>query len=271
MDLKRKYKILILEDDPVWSEIIQKSLNQTDDFTVILATGSMTKALECVKTSLPDVAIVDLQLNDGGDGDGITFLSKIRSIGEHLPIQPYVLVTTNVTSRKTTKVLNNGLADYVFLKPLIKNDPNYIINYLRLMEDVFDCNMNPEMQAQSQSEKEELIRNRVTAELDLYYMKRTLLGYDFLVDAICMLINAPDDEKPLITKNIYPKVGEKYQKTRHVVEMAIERTIQGAFSKTAQSDLKRLYPPYIDFDRGAPTNKELITFIANKIKSEKIF
>ena len=267
MNPDRKYKVLILEDDEIWSSAMQMCFNESSDFKVILATNSCSKAIECVKISHPDVAIVDLQLNErGSEGDGFIFLTHINNPQEKIPVQPYKLAITNITSQKTLSWLNNGKTDNVIHKQMLIGNPEPILLHLRMMSDVFDCNLNKEMPIQCQYNKEDKIRNRVIAELDNYYIKQSNMGNDFLIDAICMVVDMP--HKPLMSKTIYPTIGRKYKKDRHSVEIAIERVIANAFAKTDQEDLKKLYPPFVDITRGAPANKEFIVYVANKIKAE---
>lgn len=264
MPLNRKYKVLILEDDLEWAGKIQTYINQSEDFKVVLTTNSANEAFMCVKTACPDAVIVDLQLGQG-EGDGLDFLKKIHD--EKLPVKPYVLVVTSVTSPKTLLKLNNGLADYVHVKNQIGHNPEQILNNLRLMSDIFECNKSGPYECQY--DKEKLIRARIIAELDNYYIKQSNIGREFLIDALCMAILS-DDMLKSISRNIYPIIGQKYETDKHSVEMAIGRIIQNAFSKTSVSDLRKIYPPYIDLVNGAPTNKEFITYITKKIKSENI-
>ena len=268
MGVNRRYKVLIVEDDETYASELQVCLNRTQDFGVIAVTDSADRAFEYIKTGLPDVIVVDLQLREG---DGLELMSRVRDPGEKLPMQPYILVTTNVTSNRTISKINNGLADFVYLKQMVGYSPEHILKHLRLMADEFDCNKEPAPQpSESPLEKEERIRSRVISELDNYYINHGTAAKDFLIEAICMVLALPENEKPLVTKRIFPAIGKKYSKDWHAVDMGITRLIQSAFTKTAEKDLERIYKPYVDIGRGAPSNKEFIIYIANKIREENL-
>jgi len=269
MSVGRRYKVLIVEDDPRYSEPLKDFLNQTEDFKVVQVTVSAEKALQLVKAHLPDVLIVDLLLTDG-DGDGMQLLQSIYDSKENLPIKPYILVTTNVGSEKTLARLNSGLADFIFSKKMNSYSPKFILGHLRTMALAFDCNtatVNQEII--SPIDKETLIRTRVESELNNYYIKPNNKSKDYLIDAICMIFEIPKDKNP-VYKEIFTKIGKRYNKQSNNVNMCIDNLIQRAFEKTDHDDLKRIYEPYLDLSRGAPTTSEFISYIANKIRRENV-
>lgn len=264
----RSYKVLIVEDDPIYAEPLQTCLNKAEDFTVIGVTDSAEKAYKLVKSGLPDAMIVDLQLEEG---DGLDLLTRIRDPKENLPVQPYILVVTTFNSDSTMLKLSGGLADFVYKKRMTGYKPEVVLNHLRIMSDQFYCNRKPEVQSiDSSLEKEALIRARVDRELDNYYINEGSDAKKYLTEIICEAILIPKYEKLEIGK-LYAKVGKMFSKTSHNIDVAISRLLNAAFLKTAQDDLERLYTPYVDIGRGAPKNKEFINFTANKIKKENLF
>lgn len=87
------------------------------------------------------------------------------------------------------------------------------------------------------------------------------LGYNYLIDAICMLLDKPK-------QNICADIGEKYGKTEASVERAMQNAINSAWKKTDIDELLKHYTAKIHSERGAPTIMEFICYYSIKIKNE---
>ena len=264
----KRYKVLIVEDDPKFSDPLKLRVQDDDMFEVLGVTDSSNEAYKLLKSGLPDVVIVDLQLTEG---DGYELLEKIRNPSESLPIQPYVLVTTLFSSDMTMRVLADGLADYVFKKQNESYSPETILKHLHTVSRQFNRNCNPEPQKiDSAIELENRLRTRITREIDLFSMNQGTLGKKYLIEIIYLALKLPK-HKDLQIVQLYADVGKIFQKEASAVDVAIRRLVDGAFLRTDPKDLEQLYPPYVDIGRGAPKNKEFVAFIIDKIKKENIY
>ena len=267
MDVDKRYKVLIVEDDIRYSEPLKMHLNQTEDFVTMAVTDSATEAFRLVKAGLPDAMIVDLQLREG---DGVQLLQQIFDTSHELPIRPYTLALTSVMSERMRGRLNSGLADFTFSKKMKGYHPELLVGHLRAMSLEFDRNtMAKPQEVYSALDKDTLIRTRVERELDHYYIKPGNEAKEYLIDAVCIVISMPRQEKPVL-KKIFAEVGKKYGKECYNVNIRISYLIHAAFIRTDETDLANAYRPYRDVHRGAPTNKEFIFYIADKIRSENI-
>ena len=265
MSHEKPYKILILEDDPRYSEPLKAQILQDDRFTLLGVTDSAEMAYKQIKTSLPDVVIVDLELSEG---DGIELLDCLQAAGESLPLMPYLLVTTAFASESIAARLSAGLADYMFRKQNQSYSPEKVLKHLHIMSSQFQRNKRPSAKLISSSmETEKLMRTRIESELEQYYMSQSTQAKDYLAECIYQVMNLSPFEKVEIGK-FYVSVGQVYKKESRNVDMAIRRLLSTAFLQTSPDDLERLYKPYVDIDRGAPRNKDFITYTANKIKKE---
>ena len=56
-------------------------------------------------------------------------------------------------------------------------------------------------------------------------------GYDYLITAVILLVEAPSRYKGRITKMLYPNIAEIYGSTTPRVERCIRHAIQSVFSK----------------------------------------
>ena len=267
MGSERRYKVLIVEDNPKYSKPLQTQINQDENFAVLGVTDSVKDAYKLIKTGLPDVVIVDLQL---AEGDGFDLLNQIRAGKESLPVWPYVLVTTQFDSEIVMEILCDGLVDYVFLKRNASYSPEAVLKHLHLASKHFYRNKKANAQSKDTAlEREEMVRGRIRQELNQYYLNQGSQGIDFLVELIYRVMQLPQTQKIQISQ-LYTDVGKLFHTTPNTIDMSIRRLLNGAFLKTATEDLERLYTPYVDIGRGAPRNKEFIIFVANKIRKENI-
>lgn len=90
-------KILIVEDDKAAVEAIKDAMSYTEDMQVVGTTDSATQGLKLVEAVKPHAIILDLELNEG---DGLNFLRNLSTL--MLDYKPFVLVTTNTTSKRST-------------------------------------------------------------------------------------------------------------------------------------------------------------------------
>ena len=105
----------------------------------------------------------------------------------------------------------------------------------------------------------------VTALLHDMGVPAHVKGYQYLRDAILMILN---DQQLLtaITKDLYPKIAEKYNTTPSRVERAIRHAIELAWDR-GNVDLMTEYFGYtINFERGKPTNAEFIAMVSDRIR-----
>ena len=267
MPERKPYKVLIVEDEAEIYEPLRDCISNAEDFEVLAVTDSSIKAYQLIKTGLPDVIILDLQLREG---DGFPLLQQIRDPKQPLAIRPYVLVLTKFDAKPIMAKLRRGLADYVLQKFNKRYDPNMILEHLDFMKDEFFRNLDPEMpQMDSELEIEQLIRKRIDSELDQYYIAQGNQGRLYLAEIIYRAIIVPPHEKFHIT-HVYAQLAKQYKTKPHNINMAIFRMLQTAFTKTASQDLERIYTPYVDIGRCAPKTNEFVSYTARKIRNERI-
>lgn len=117
------YKILVVEDDDDWTEIIGLWLKTSGYFQVRFA-SSGAQALKLLKTYTPDCITLDLQLSDQ---DGSMLCRRIRSLPDTAKVP--VIMLTNFAGEKAT-CLKAG-ADY-----FVGKNPNGL-EFLATLEALF--------------------------------------------------------------------------------------------------------------------------------------
>jgi DNA-binding response OmpR family regulator len=108
--------ILVVETDPLQRQIVAESLGLASEFTVSLAaTFSEADAMLDAVDARFDAIIIDL---DVPDGNGHSYLAKLRQQGQHMPI---IVVTSSGDEAEVVRVLDAGAVDYL-MKPLRLNE-----------------------------------------------------------------------------------------------------------------------------------------------------
>ena len=95
----RTYKILVVEDDPVYIKILSHILNEIDNNILVLQTNNGIEALEILKNEIPDLILTDW---DMPQMSGIEFCKKVQSIQEYKDI-PVIMCTGINTSSENLK------------------------------------------------------------------------------------------------------------------------------------------------------------------------
>ena len=111
-------KILIVEDDKAAVEAIKDAMSYTEDMQVVGTTDSATQGLKLVEAVKPHAIILDLELNEG---DGLNFLRNLSTL--MLDYKPFVLVTTNTTSKTVHDIVRNNGGDFIYTKNTLNYNP----------------------------------------------------------------------------------------------------------------------------------------------------
>lgn len=81
-----------------------------------------------------------------------------------------------------------------------------------------------------------------------------------------MLLYANDGVTSLVTKEIYPKIANKYQTTSSRVERAIRHAIEISWTRGDIKLMEDIFGNSVDFDRSRPTNSEFLSTLADRFK-----
>ena len=72
---RRPHRVLIVDDHPIVREGLRALISQQPDLEVCGEAEGVATALELVKTSAPDIAVIDISLKDG---DGLELIRQIK-------------------------------------------------------------------------------------------------------------------------------------------------------------------------------------------------
>ncbi len=112
----RTYKILVVEDDPVYLRILSHILIELDKKIKILQTDNGLNALEILKKEIPDLIITDW---DMPQMSGIEFCERIRANQDFKDIPVIMCTGINKSSENLKTAFESGVVDFV-RKPIDK-------------------------------------------------------------------------------------------------------------------------------------------------------
>lgn len=259
--MKEKLEILLVEDDSVACKDLISIIDETENMTLVGVTNNSAQALEYINDFLPDVIILDLELHQGY-GSGLNVLAEMKKTP--LSKTPYVLVTTNNSSRVTYDTARNLGADYIMSKHQINYSTQSVIDFLQILSSTLlsrrTTSRSENVLETPLSSQKRTVR-RITTELNQVGVNPKDVGYQYLVDAIQITMEQR-------TPNISKVIAQRYNKTEASVIRAMQTAIERAWKNSNIDDLFQHYTATINSEKGVPTTTEFVCYYANKLNSE---
>ncbi len=272
-------KILILEDDAEEREQFEQCTKDRKDASIIGCTADAEDALKIAQKENPDAIIIDLELHNGS-GNGLQFLSDLGKLPLKNP--PYLLVTTNNSSRTTHEAARALGADFILTKYEKDYSASYVVDFLKMMHTTIHAAAQskaestpvlPKITPSKESvrkDNEDYISVYDVPESDLMkFIREELIqigispkavGFQYLADAV--LIKLKDSNT-----NLYTILGPKYKKSDPSIERAMQYSINRAWRTGDPYELLTLYTARINSERGVPTIMEFVYFFVSKAQN----
>lgn len=257
-------KIMMVEDDPEVCEEYRLALMRRPNMSLVFHTGSEQQALSYMEEHKIDVLILDIELEEG---DGVSVLEGIR---ERNIEKPFIAVVTNTGSNATLSYMREHGADYVYYKLNTAYTP---IRILGIIEKVFPYHQysipmeeHPLVQRFNQQKKEALTRKYVEAELEEIGFKRKRVGFDYMVEAIMIIMKYKKDVPIHITNDIYPAIAAANNTSKESVERGIRGSIEAVWTGSDIRLLQSHYPFPYDEEQGRPTNLSFLKNMAKRLQ-----
>lgn len=251
--------ILIVEDDKLACDELSRCVEQYDDMKVVAVCNSSQDALEKARFHLPNVIILDLELHHGG-GNGLMFLDSL--LANPLPLDPFILVTTNNMSMVTLDQAKALGADFTLTKYEQGYCAQYVIDNIRMLRNaILRKNKTNRLNTISPASEEHLLKSCIQRHLDIIGIKAKAKGYNYLTDAIYLVITK---QEPHISRAL----AEKYKKSSTSIERAMQNAIKQAWTTNDTEVLYKNYTAVIRPEKGYPTMMEFIYYYATIIKRD---
>lgn len=259
----RPLYVLLIEDDQDTCLRFKAEIEEKEDITLIGITNNSYRALELIQEYTPDAIILDLELHQG-EGNGLELLEGLRNLS--LPHLPYILVTTNNSSSTTYQYAREHGTDFIMCKYQEGYSEKKAVEFLCMMSSIILTTQKKENPSHSSTpettfQKKQRLRRLISKELDYVGISQKAVGYQYLIDAILIVIDEP-------THNLTTIIAQKYHKTNASVERAMQNAINRAWNTMDINALLSHYTAAIRSSKGVPTITEFIYFYANKMKNE---
>jgi len=241
-------RILIADDDKLFTHVLEQYINSQEDFTVCGIVHDGIEAVKMIKSEQPDVVILDLIMPRL---DGMSVLEEIRDL-EMEKRTKFIIASAFSQEVIAQNAMDLGVI-YYFIKPF---DLNHLADRIR------DADMYSNEKFLVHASSLELDITRILHQMGV---PAHVKGYQYLRDGISF-VTKESNLMGAVTKELYPLIAEKYDTTASRVERAIRHAIELAWDR-GNVDLMNKYFGYtINIERGKPTNSEFIAMIADKLR-----
>lgn len=263
-----KIRVLIADNNRDLCAALAEHIELQSDMELAGVAYDGLEAVEQIRQTSPDVVILDITMPYL---DGIGVLEQMPPVeGGH---RPRVVVLTAFEQENMIQRLISLGADYYMVKPF---DMNTLFDRLRQF-----AGGAPPSAPQPRERMGEYVcttrspRERTPADIELEVTRifhemgipAHFRGYVYLREAIMMSVK---DVELLgnITKNLYPRIADKYKSTASGVESAIRHTIEVGWQRGNVEYMCSFFG-YGDISRARfPTTASFIAKVADKIRLE---
>ena len=278
-----RISVLIADDNIEFGSLIHEYMNQQGDIKVLGIANDGLQAVEMIKILTPDVVILDIIMPNL---DGIGVLERVSKM-QLKPKPIFIILSALNQDRMIKKAMSLG-ADYYIVKPfdldvlvsrirqiyndqgtkIYNNQRTKIYNDQRIKSSVCDSITKEEFSTHNNESvfPSKGLESDVAKLLKAMGISPHMSGYKYLREAIKLSLKGSGKMKNYVTKEIYPKVAEKFDTTPQKVERAIRNAIEYAWNGENPQGLEKLYGCQISFRRGRPTNSQFIAMVTDRLR-----
>jgi len=259
---QNKIKVLLADDNKDFCDVVAGHLNQQEDMSVISVAVDGIDAMNKIRDTRPDVAIIDGIMPRL---DGLGVLERLQKNDEEY--RPITIILSALSQDKVVqKALDLG-ASYYMVKPFDMDALTQRIRQLmQAQRPMLKTGTNfPAAQGLSTSYD---LETKVTNILHEIGVPAHIRGYHYMREAIIMSVNDMDVLN-YITKELYPSIAKKCNTTPSRVERAIRHAIEVAWNRGKVDAIDALFGYTVNNHKGKPTNSEFIALIADRLRLEQ--
>lgn len=245
-----KISILVADDNRELVNLLHEYLDQQSDFGVVGTVHDGAQVLDCIRSTQPDVLILDMVLPNL---DGMGILERLKREGGK---KPKIIMLTAFGHEQITRQAAQLGADYFIIKPF---DFTLLRDTIRRVCEQPAVVVSGSAVPLASSPVEEDYTAKVSRILLDIGIPPHVKGYQYVRESILMVLQ---DRSLLgaVTKRLYPQVAEHFGTTSIRVERAIRHSIELAWDEHQQQ-----FQRYGKWEGRKPPNSEFIASIAEKL------
>lgn len=251
--------VAIADDNERMVEILDSIVKKDNDIRIVGKANNGEDVYHMIKEKEPDVVLLDLIMPKL---DGLSVMEKINQ-DQTIKKHPKFIVISAIGQEGITEDAFNLGAHYYIMKPF---DNEMVLSRVRSIKNYSDPGKMKILPGiGTEEEYLENLENDVTDMIHEVGVPAHIKGYQYLRDAIIMVIKEPEMLNS-ITKILYPTIAKRNQTTPSRVERAIRHAIEVAWSRGNMEIINTLFSYTVSTGKGKPTNSEFIALIADKIR-----
>ena len=269
--MKNKITILLADDNLEFANNLKTCIEKQDDMEVIGIARDGIEAVEMIKNTNPDIALLDVIMPHL---DGLGVLEEINKVMIPSKLPLCIMISAVGQDKITQKAIALG-AQYYVVKPF---DIDVLIKRIREVKMYHNTQVKNNfivreakqsyIEIGNMPEKDENhLEALVTNIIHEVGVPAHIKGYQYLREAIMMVVNDIDVINQ-ITKQLYPEIAAKYSTTPSRVERAIRHAIEVAWGRGQTDTVESIFGYTVSAVKGKPTNSEFIAMIADKLRLE---
>ncbi|MBQ8507561.1 MAG: sporulation transcription factor Spo0A [Clostridia bacterium] len=245
-----KIRVMLADDNQSILRLLSDFFSKKNDIELVSAVSDGTEIADALRLHSPDILVMDIIMPRK---DGFMALEEISRMEEGK--RPRVIVLTGLSRDDfIMRAIRLG-ASYYMVKPFDMD-----LLYSRIVEIAGEGRSMPQPEPAVESADEQITNLFLTLGIPAH-----IKGYSYLREAVHMVL---DDRTLLsrITKELYPGVARRFDTSASKVERAMRHAIEVAWSRGRLDTVNKMYGCKLFDAMDKPTNGELISCIAEKIK-----
>ena len=248
-----KIKVLMIDDNVELVSMIKEYFNEHAKIEVVKEAYDGEEGIEIIRNHQNeyDVIILDLIMPRK---DGLAVLEVMKKE----EIDKKVIVLTSYSASEVVRRISEYGVNYFILKPFELSDLE------RRIEEIVNVTSYGNTSI-------DLYRNSliisITKILHELGIPSHIKGYQYIREGIAILYERPEVIGG-ITKELYPRIAEKFETTVSRVERAIRHAIEVSWNRGDWDLMEDIFGHSVDIDKAKPTNSEFIVTIADKLRLE---
>ena len=257
-------KILIADNNVGLCETLNAFLGRQEGMQVVGIAHDGEETLQLIEEREPDVVLLDITMPHL---DGLGVMERLSQL--NLAKRPKIIVLTAFGREDIIRRLTDLGADYFVVKPF---DLNVLVDRIRQFAgEVSDESILRETDAEVTPQSSRMtLRSTVNREAQVTELLHKIgipahfKGYNYLRDAVMVVMEENGLIGGSLTKELYPRLAEKYNTTPGGVEAAIRNAVITAWEHGNRAYLEELTGRT---SKGRfPTNSLIIAKLADQLK-----
>lgn len=254
----KKTNIAVFENNEDFLTEITGYISSTEGYEVCAAADNGNAAIEMIKRAAPDVAIVDLVLF-GLDGFGVLDYLK-----ENCPECLTIAVGGFADDKIVDRAIEHG-AIYYLAKP---------VKVETLMDRVRELSSDKTVAYKVSTDlrdkrKISSLDEKISNIFITIGIPPHIKGFTYLREGIKLAVEEPAIINK-VTKELYPRIGEKFSTSASKVERAIRHAIEVAWNRGRTDAISSIFGARVYIGNERPTNSEFIALVADKLILESL-